>query len=36
MKRVTLHNVIDIRNGQYYSIAVVKEKNVKYFVEYHE
>lgn len=30
--RVTLYNVIDIRTGQYYSVAVVKENKAKYFV----
>ena len=29
---VTLHNVIDTRTGQFHSVAVVKERNVKYFV----
>ena len=28
---VTLYNVIDIRTMQYHSVAVVKEKNVKWF-----
>lgn len=31
---VTLRNVIDIRTGQYHSIAIVKERNVKWFEEY--
>lgn len=30
---VTLHNVIDTRTGQFHSVAVVKEKNAKYFTE---
>lgn len=30
---VTLHNVIDTRTGQFHSVAVVKERNVKYFVK---
>ena len=29
---VTLYNVIDTRTGQFHSVAVVKEKNAKYFV----
>lgn len=29
----TLHNVIDTRTGQFHSVAIVKERNVKYFVE---
>lgn len=29
---VTLHNVIDTRTGQKYSVAVVKERNVKWYV----
>ena len=29
---VTLYNVIDIRNGQFYSVAIVKPKNVKWFI----
>lgn len=33
---VTLHNVIDTRTGQFHSVAVVKERNVKYFVEAEE
>ena len=28
----TLYNVIDIRTETYYSVAVVSEKNLKYFV----
>lgn len=30
--RVTLYNVIDIRTGQHYSVAVIKENKAKYFV----
>lgn len=33
---VTLYDVIDTRTGQYHSVAVVKERNVKYFVEAEE
>lgn len=29
--RIKLFNVIDIRTGQFYSVAIVKEKNVKWF-----
>ena len=29
---VTLYNVIDTRTNQYHSVAVVKERNVKWFV----
>lgn len=29
---VRLENVIDTRTGQFHSVAIVKEKNVKYFV----
>lgn len=30
---VTLHNVIDTRTNQFHSIAIVKERNAKWFVE---
>ena len=30
---VTLYNVIDIRTGQFHSVAVVKPRNVKYFIQ---
>lgn len=36
MSRVTLYDVIDTRTGQYYSIAIVKEKLAKYFVPANE
>lgn len=29
---VTLRDVIDIRTGKHHSIAIVKEKNARYFV----
>lgn len=29
---ITLENVIDIRTGNYYSVAIVKERNAKWFV----
>lgn len=29
---VTLYNVIDIRNGQFHSVAIVKERNAKWYV----
>lgn len=28
----TLYNVIDIRNGRFYSVVVVSERKAKYFV----
>lgn len=31
-KMVKLYNVIDTRNGNYYSVAIVSEKKAKYFV----
>ena len=33
---VTLYNVIDIRTDQFHSVAIVKEKNVKYFIPANE
>ena len=36
MDRVVLHNVVDTRSGQYYSVAVVKSRYVKYFVPVNE
>ena len=32
-KYFTLYNVIDTRTGQFHSVAVVSEKNLKYFVK---
>lgn len=29
---VTLYNVFDTRTNQFHSVAVVKEKNVKWFI----
>lgn len=29
---ITLYNVIDTRTNQFHSVAVVKEKNVKWFI----
>lgn len=29
---VYLYNVIDLRNMQYYSVAIVKAKNAKWFI----
>lgn len=29
---ITLYNVIDIRTGQFHSVAVVKARNAKWFV----
>lgn len=33
---VTLYNVIDTRTRQFHSVAVVKEKNVKWFIPFVE
>ena len=33
---VTLHNVIDTRTGNYYSVAIVKAKNAKWFIPFVE
>lgn len=30
---VTLYDVVDIRTGQYYSVAIVKRRNAKWFVK---
>lgn len=32
MEYVRLENVIDTRTNQFHSVAIVKAKNVKYFV----
>ena len=29
---VTLYNVIDTRTGNYYSVAIIKQRNAKWFV----
>lgn len=29
---ITLNNVIDIRTGLVHSVAIVREKNAKYFI----
>ena len=29
---ITLYNVIDIRTNQFHSVAIVKNKNAKWFV----
>lgn len=29
---ITLHNVIDIRTGQHYSVVIIKQRNAKWFV----
>lgn len=31
---VTLYNVIDTRTNQFHSVAVVKQRNAKYFVPF--
>lgn len=33
MNYVTLVNVIDVRTGMFHSVAIVKEKNVRFFVK---
>lgn len=33
---ITLYDVIDIRNGQHYSVVVVSERKAKYFVPANE
>ena len=33
---VRLENVIDIRTNQFYSVAIVKERNVRWFVPANE
>lgn len=33
---VTLYNVIDTRTGQYHSIAIIKERNARWFVPFVE
>lgn len=33
---VRLENVIDIRTNQFYSVAIVKERNVRWFVSAEE
>jgi hypothetical protein len=30
---IRLYNVIDIRTGMYHSIAIVKAKNAKWFID---
>lgn len=35
-KLVKLYNVIDIRTDQFHSVAIVKERNAKYYVPYVE
>ena len=32
MERVTLYNVIDIRNEKYHSVVKIKAKDAKYFI----
>lgn len=32
MKTIVLRNVIDTRTNQFHSVAIVREKNAKYFV----
>lgn len=33
---IRLENVIDIRTGQFHSVAIVKERNAKYFIPANE
>ena len=35
-KYVKLYNVVDTRTDKYHSVAVVEERNAKYFVPYVE
>lgn len=30
---IKLHNVIDLRTGQFHSVAIVKESHAKYFTD---
>ena len=30
---ITLYNVIDTRTGLFHSVAIIKERNAKYFVK---
>lgn len=30
---VTLYNVIDIRTDQFYSVAIIKKRNAKWFIK---
>ena len=32
MSLIKLYNVVDIRTNQFHSVAIVKERNVKWFV----
>lgn len=33
MNYITLYNVIDIRTNQFHSVAIIKEKNRKWFID---
>lgn len=33
---IRLENVIDTRNGQYYSVAIIDKRNAKYFIPANE
>lgn len=36
MNIITLYNVIDIRSGMFYSIAIIRERQAKWFVAVEE
>lgn len=36
MKMITLHDVIDIRTGKFHSVAIISERNSKWFVPTNE
>lgn len=36
MNLVTLHNVVDTRTGKFHPVAIVYEKNAKYYVKEEE
>lgn len=33
---ITLHNVVDRRTNQFHSVAIISDKNLKWFVEANE
>lgn len=33
MKKIKLYNVIDTRDGRFYSVVIVSERKAKYFAE---
>ena len=36
MKKITLHNVLDIRTDKFHSIVIIKENQAKWFVPVEE